>query len=184
MSDAGKDTVWRAKAIEAVGEFGSDASEAVPDIVNVLNGNPDIFEQIAAVATLGKIGTGAKAAVPTLSTRLNHELLIFRLEPALAIWRITGNTEDTIPVIVEVLQNVEPPLDRFSAALTLSEFGPAAKSAIPALQAALELPEAYKDLEDGEDAYGLVRVQIASALWEISQDGTVVVPSLIEQLVS
>ena len=59
----------RLKAIEVLGRMGSDAHDAVPQLVTLLD-DPDPAVRKAAARTLGLIGPAANAAVPALMRKL------------------------------------------------------------------------------------------------------------------
>ncbi len=61
----GGDSVRQLKAVRSLALFGPAASDAVPEIIEVLNSDSAILRK-SAVVTLGSIGPAAAAAIPTL----------------------------------------------------------------------------------------------------------------------
>ena len=85
---------------EALGQIGPDAAPATLRLAAVL-------AQDRAPATmaeaLGDIGPGAEEALPTLQSAMTHENAKVRAAAARAIWQISGNTADTVPVLTACL---------------------------------------------------------------------------------
>jgi HEAT repeat protein len=75
---------------------------------------------------------------------LFNAALYLRVEAALALWRIDRQTEEAVPVLIDVLRDSRshPPIKQ-NAVLALGEMGPAAKAAIPALKEILYDADAH-----------------------------------------
>jgi HEAT repeat protein len=136
----------RETAVDALGRIGPPAKSAVPPLVGDLSRPPDDvdyetlanFRRLAAKA-LGRIGPDAKEAVPVLVRALQHADLVYRVEAALALWKIARH-EAALPALASLLQEqgVEGP---YQAAMALGEIGPDAKPMSDALVKTLRHPE-------------------------------------------
>jgi hypothetical protein len=60
----------------------------------------------AAAWTLGSLGPVANKAVPSLRAALNSHRADTRASAARSLWKLTGNTKDTIPVLAGCLNVV------------------------------------------------------------------------------
>ena len=121
-------------AAGALGLFGSDAREAVPELSELLNSSEKSLRKTAA-RTLGQIGPDAGAAVPLLQQCLQDSNAQMELTVAMALWRIAGQTEGTADVLAK---SISPHLDDSGYSLpeklaVLGEMGPEAMVAAPTL---------------------------------------------------
>jgi HEAT repeat protein len=133
--------------VDALGRMGPLAEPAVPAILEWMKIPPGDsnyvplrnFRRLGAKA-LGRIGSGAEqAAGPVLRAALKNEDLLYRVEAAVALWKICKDAS-AIPTLVAIL--AEKPTDGpYQAAMALLEIGPEAKSAAPALVTALHHPQ-------------------------------------------
>jgi HEAT repeat protein len=126
------------EAAMALGGIGPGAKAAVPALIEALQ-QGDSPNAHAIVYALGKIGPDAAAAEPVLDDLLKRSSNL-SLVNAWALTRICPPSEQlaakTVPLLVAGLADSFPPV-RHGAAEALGNLGPAAKPALPALQAAL-----------------------------------------------
>jgi HEAT repeat protein len=124
-------------ALYALGRIGPGAAAAVPQIVTAMQDpdNDSYFRHIGARA-LGRIGPLAEAGQPLLLAVIEKGDPVYRVEAALALWRISRH-EAALPALIDVLQTGETHA-AYQAAMALLEFGPQAAPAIPALVEALD----------------------------------------------
>lgn len=132
----------RGFAVDALGRIGLEARTAVPAIIaevdlpkeHINYARLAAFRRVAARA-LGRIGLGATAAIPVLEKALQNEDPLYRIQAALALWKIASH-----PQAVSTLQAALKLSDMeavFEAVMALGEIGPGAKTAAPDLVAAL-----------------------------------------------
>lgn len=150
------------EVIKILGAIGPDAKEAVPVLTAFLD-QPELLEdeslaslQGTCVRTLGRIGPPAKPAVPALTKLLKHPDGQLRFSAARALWDIDKNTEG-ISTAIAILKagrewwvknatsgNSACPGSSLilwrQAIEWLGDIGPAAKAALPELEAALADP--------------------------------------------
>jgi HEAT repeat protein len=148
----------RAKAAQLLGEIGPPGKEAVPSLVNVLNGS-DLEARIQAALALWKIDRRAHEVVPVLVSALKS--LAPRQGSALNLNEPFGASPSARAV---------PPCQL--AADALGQIGPDAQAAVPALAELLRMPQ-----------FSLCRPSYAHALWKIDRGAaSLAVPPLIELL--
>ncbi|MFI8400892.1 HEAT repeat domain-containing protein [Streptomyces sp. NPDC085463] len=113
-----------ARALWAVGE---DPAEVLPALERWLRpGLPDA-DRCAAARALGEIGPAAAASAPVLRPALASRDLWVRVRAAAALWRVTGETEEALPVLLAAWE--ENRHARVDIAECLAEMGPAASGA-------------------------------------------------------
>jgi HEAT repeat protein len=124
----------------AFGRLGAAASNAVPLMIPLLNANEilpngQVFLRANTALALAKIGPPASNAVPQLKSLMtNGDTSFQHLAAAFALWRITSNVSETLPVFIKDMAGYDRKSSFFPAA-ALSEMGPLAKAAYPALAA-------------------------------------------------
>jgi HEAT repeat protein len=196
-----KDAILRQRAVVALGRMGPAASAAVPALVAAVNEelSPRGL-RFQAVQALGQIGPEAGAAVPSLLPLVGDGDSQVRAAAVQALGRIGPEIKAVSTAVVKALDDPEPAVRtaaveavaragpgcsgdlakrlqdkdaniRRRVAAQLSQFGPAAKEALPALQQAVE------DEDRG------VAVQAAEALWKIDRQKTGL-PALVRGLVA
>jgi HEAT repeat protein len=136
--------VVKEHAASALGNMGRAAEPAVNDLAKLLKHENEDLRGIAATA-LGKIGPSAETAIPALVSALDDEHGAVALHAADALGRIGPNSVSALS------KALSDPRRQFLAAMVLAEMAPAAKSAIPGLEAVLteygnKKSAAYRDL--------------------------------------
>ncbi|MGH7168821.1 MAG: HEAT repeat domain-containing protein [Gemmataceae bacterium] len=113
-----------------------DSDEALKTLIEgTANRNANIRQQ--ACQLLGTLGKSARDAAPALRKALRDSTPSIRVPAAAALWKITGETETTVPVLLEALKPSSGNYisSRYQAANLLGEMGPAVKTkALPALR--------------------------------------------------
>ena len=103
------------QAVEALGEMGSEAAAAVPDLLKLLQ-KPGLAtagsrwgpaHQAAIVRTLSKIGPAAAPAVPALLAILKSDKRSIHRETVLALAGIGPSAKAAIPVLLKMLGTKE-----------------------------------------------------------------------------
>jgi HEAT repeat protein/Flp pilus assembly protein protease CpaA len=112
---------------------------AVPVLLEILeDGNERSYAPHSAAETLGKIGPPARAAIPPLTAALRKDDRRLRIRAAGALWKITGEPDPALSVLIEALQDGTSldETDTNRALDVLEDMGPQAEPAVPALLAA------------------------------------------------
>jgi HEAT repeat protein len=123
---------FRVQAAMALGRLKPDSEEALAALIDCLSdANAGVRQQ--ASQFLGTLKPPARKAAPALKRLLSDPILAVRVNAAGSLWRINGDTEATIPVLLEALKPAPGNYSRYQAAAELGQMGPAAKSALPAL---------------------------------------------------
>jgi len=94
-----------------------------------------------------------KSALPALRPRLNDADPYERSVAAVAIWRISSEATNTLPVLIEAL-NLVPEGSRWESVEGLKEMGAEAKEAFPALLGQLTL----RDTPDAPSSFTLEKI--------------------------
>jgi HEAT repeat protein len=137
----------RMSAVTRLGEMGTEAKSAVPQLIELLQNDPVFSIRGDCAKTLGNIGPDAVSAVPALIGFLkNTECGYERAYAPTALGNIGLLPEQSVPALVEALQNDPDPVVRQLSARALADFGANAGPAIPALIDALK--NGKKDLRD------------------------------------
>ncbi|HUW61996.1 MAG TPA: HEAT repeat domain-containing protein [Candidatus Bathyarchaeia archaeon] len=89
-----------------------------------------------AAELLGKMGTEAERALPELRATMNDHDQHVRVRAAAAVWKISHESGDVIPVLVQLLE-MEDASDgaQIGALNVLGDIGPGAQAAIPVVKA-------------------------------------------------
>ena len=115
----------REAAIQALGEIGPQAVEAVPALIDTLQEHEDHDVREAGAEVLGMIGPDAKEAVPALIQTLEEDFWV-REAAAEALGEI-GPEEGVVPALIQALEDAGPSVSRSAAdaleAITGQDFG-------------------------------------------------------------
>ncbi|QDU08620.1 HEAT repeat domain-containing protein [Gimesia aquarii] len=102
-----------------------------------------------AVQRLGAMESEAIAATPALRSLTLHENMGVRIQCAFSLWKIEGNTDDSIPTLIEAMNSfVES--DRSFAAAVLSQMGTQSQELTPILVRSLSDTNEYVRLHTAE----------------------------------
>lgn len=160
---SGKTVGLRRQAARALTCFGPKARDAVPALIEALTkDDPGVGMEVAAA--LGAIGPDAEPAIPALIEALRPSIVSGRAAPALAK---IGSA--AIPHLIKALRDEDK---RLYALISLADFGPKAKEAVPALIPLLR--------DEGERT----RVWAGKALYSVGGETDRVIPVLIDALKS
>jgi len=159
----------RTPAIEALGEIGPGAVEAVPALVTVAKGTDSGLRQAAAQA-LGAIGPPAKDALPALGDAALDDWYATGTAAVRAMVRIDPAGRTVVPSLARAL-SAEPGRVRVAAAAALADMAPKAARATPQLIDALS-----------ESGFLSVREHAVRALAACARHDDGVVPALVRGL--
>lgn len=153
----GPDPHKRHVAARQLSKVGLEAKDALPQLTQALD-DPDKRVRHAVAKTMSDLGIEATPAVLPLIGRLGETEADTRYYLVKALSKIDLDKEHAaaIPGLIRLLKD-ENPKTRYYAAKCLKDIGPHAKSAISALQAVANDPDAE------------TREQVASALQKISK---------------
>jgi len=117
----------RAKAASYIGHLGPAAGAAAPALAKALKDAIPAVRSSAVIA-LAQIGPPASAALPELEAALLLDDDYFRLQAIDALWKVSRESETTVPILIKILSDRNNP-NRAGAAILLGEMGSAAKAA-------------------------------------------------------
>ena len=133
----------RVAAARTIGQIGPAAGAAVGDLVIVLDRLRGIEQeplQEAIVEALGQVGAPAKSALPALNRAAGRSVDI---DQALKLTRnqiLTASDAADVEALIRQLSSRDAST-RLRAAKALTDLGPAARAAVPALVASLSDPD-------------------------------------------
>jgi HEAT repeat protein len=160
-----KDRMVRFDTALSLEEMGPAASNAVPALTRVVaytgtgsETNDLFYLRAAAAVALGKIGPAATNALPALRAALHESDDYLRGQSAVAIWRISGDVDTTLPVLLhEMPATVED--SKWDWIIAVGEMGPRAKAAVPQLRIELQ-----------QDRHAWVLAYVTNAFRQIDPD--------------
>lgn len=133
-------SVDHARGLAGFRALGADAKPAVPELIRLLESRASSKDRVIIIWALEAIGPAAQEAVPSL-VRLAKQGEFRELKPiANALGKIHSFPEIAVPLLASLLQH-EDVFIRSNAAMSLAEFGPQAKSAVPQLLKAILDPD-------------------------------------------
>lgn len=146
-----------------MGNFGPDAAEAVPKLIELLR--TDIYPDVRKYAafSLSKIGEAAYPAIPALREALSDAEAIVRIEAAYALFILDSGSLEGLDVITTELKINADGSVRQNAAWALNEMGIDAHDAVPVLIDALK-DRSYRVLLFSISALGRMGHYAADAL--------------------
>ncbi|HEY7428361.1 MAG TPA: HEAT repeat domain-containing protein [Gemmataceae bacterium] len=125
---------WRLRAAMTLRRLEPDSEEALKTLIDCVNNTNGNARQ-EACRLLGTLGKSARDAAPALRGVLRDAAISNRVVAAAALWKITGETETTVPVLLQAMKPAPDNYWRYQAALYLAEMGPAVKTAaLPTLR--------------------------------------------------
>ena len=134
----------RFNAALSLRDMGLAVFNAVPVLARVVaytgtgpETNELIYVRAVAAVALGKIGPIATNAVPALQAALHESNAYLRGQSAVAIWRITGNADTTLPVLLHEMPTTMED-SKWDWIIALGEMGPRARAAVPQLRTELQ----------------------------------------------
>ena len=123
------DTLQRRKAASALGEMGSRAQGAIPELCQLLSKDKDVFVRRSAARSLGQIGLDPQRCLPVLSKALKDENREVAEVAAEAIAKF-GN--DSLDYLIKGLKDRDHLVQKICV-VSLGKLGSSAKPAVPGL---------------------------------------------------
>ncbi len=143
VRDFRQPTAARVEAARTLVKLGGRASAAVPDLVAVLarlRGNEQEPLQEVIVEALGQIGAASKAALPTLAQSTHRSVDVDQAVKIATELIVNASDSQEVGVLSQQLSSRDASI-RLRAAKGLADLGQTARSALPALNAALADPD-------------------------------------------
>ncbi|MEV4949558.1 PBS lyase [Streptomyces sp. NPDC053755] len=142
-----------ASAALALWSVEGDAAAVLPALEAWLRPGTPAPEWCAAARALGSIGPAAADGAPALRHGLRARDLWVRVAGAAALWRVTGDVEATLPVLLKAWD--ENPHARVDIAECLAEMGPAAREAEQAIRDELARRRRHNVREHGSGSHDI-----------------------------
>ncbi|MDB6022240.1 MAG: repeat protein [Pedosphaera sp.] len=121
--------------------LGVNASNALPQLMDIYERSPNHLSQQIIPAVLSGIGPPAKVAIPLLIRGTANTNDNVRMNSVYALGQIQAEPDLVVPVLIKCLHDASPPF-RANAARSLAAFGNGARPAAPALLALLKEEQA------------------------------------------
>lgn len=191
----GWDDKTRVAAVERLGDLGSDAAPAVPNLVHAIRKGDEEL-RVNAVLALGRVG---KPAVPPLVKALDDKDADVRYYAVWAIGLVGPEAaEPAGDAVVRLLDDPKAEVRR-KAAESLGRMAPAVKDAVPALAKALQDSDtdvqaaaanalaaygapAVKELRQALEMNPDVRSRAIAALGKMRREASEIAPALVALL--
>ena len=125
-----------------------NASGEVLYLVKQLD-SQDVPELKQAIQRLGAMEAEAIASVPALRSLSLHENMGVRIQCAFSLWKIEGNTDDSVPTLIEAMNSPQES-DRSFAAAVLAQIGFQSQELTPILVRSLSDNNEYVRLHTAE----------------------------------
>ena len=124
------------------------AEGEVLSLVRELNSN-QVPELKQTIQRLGAMESEAAAAVPALRSLSLHDNMGVRIQCAFSLWKIEGNTDDSVPTLIDAM-NSSVESDRSFAAAVLAQIGYHSQELTPILVRSLSDNNEYVRLHTAE----------------------------------
>lgn len=121
--------------------LGTNASAAVPKLIDIATNHPEEDGRYIAVFALRTLESAAEPAIPFLIQCLTNKVDIIRDDAAIGLGAIRRQPEIVVPALLSYLEFAKTSPGTFEildAIQSLSRFGPEAKAAVPAILALLD----------------------------------------------
>jgi HEAT repeat protein len=144
---------------------------AAPILARSLDSHPKL--ETFFIRMLGTIGTNAMEVAPQLQARFENSPSSDKILLAESIWKISRNCEQTLPYLINALQNNLDPYTQTRIIAVLGAFGPKAEAAAPIL---------FRMLESKTNAAESFRNGTIQALGKIGAMPDLVVPYIVARI--
>ncbi|MBI1785275.1 HEAT repeat domain-containing protein, partial [Candidatus Sumerlaeota bacterium] len=159
----------RLAALKELAQVGSDADEAIPKLIALLDKDEVPRVRAVSAAILGMMGRRAEAATPALIRGLDHENKFVRAASAQALGSMGTQAEAAISKLIELAKDDYSDVQK-EAISALGKIGPAAENALSILTERLQ----DKDSD--------IRSRAALAIGGLGEKGKVAASALTELL--
>ena len=152
-----RDVAWF--SARAIGNIGSGAVEAVPDLLDAIKKNADTCNGFVSIfcesfiPAIGKIGPPARSAVPDLEALLNHRNPYVRMDLVVALMRIDPGNGKALQALEKLLNDSDVEIRR----RTLGALAECGKNAKPA-KSLIEMATKDDDSDIRSEATDLLKL--------------------------
>ncbi|MFG2871264.1 PBS lyase [Streptomyces sp. NPDC048338] len=150
---AGGSAAVATKAALALWSVEGDAGTVLPALEEWLRPNVSDPDRCAAAGALGTIGPAAAGGAPALRPGLTARDLWVRVACATALWRVAGDADASLPVLLAAWE--ENRHARVEIAECLAEMGPAAAEAETVIRAELARVRRHNARETGSGSHDI-----------------------------
>jgi HEAT repeat protein len=134
---AHEDARVRREAAEDLGSLGALAAAAVPELVQLVEKDPDPLTRVAAAWAVAGIDPKNERALAALVAALKTRAANVRKRAAEALGDLGPGAGSVVGALVQTMKDPDP-LVRWAAIDALGQIGPAARAAVPPLVEALQ----------------------------------------------
>ncbi|MFF1837036.1 HEAT repeat domain-containing protein [Streptomyces sp. NPDC058231] len=136
------------EAARALWAVEGDAEAVLPVLIEGMR-SEHVHEQRPAVCALGRLGARAAAVAPALRALLHHDELWLRVEAAIALWEVSGRTEESVPVMLAAWEKNRHVRVRVAECLAQMGVAGAGSDAARALRAELASVRRHNAMDGG-----------------------------------
>ncbi|MFE7328691.1 HEAT repeat domain-containing protein [Streptomyces sp. NPDC057565] len=136
------------EAAQALWAVEGDAEAVLPVLIEGL-GAEHVHERRSAVSALGELGAHAAAVAPRLRALLLHDELWLRVDAAIALWEVTGRSEESVPVMLAAWEKNRHVRVRVAECLALMGVAGAGSDAAHVLRAELASVRRHNAMDGG-----------------------------------
>jgi len=165
MSDPASFARRRDNAMGWLIELGSDANEAIPELIDIALHDPETFTRYKAITVLGCIGQNSPEALEALVALLKDTNIFIQGNAIAAIGNIGPGAKPAVNFLLD-FATVSPAIP-YNSLNALGNIGPAAQEAVPRIVDALKTP---------------AKANALHALGKIGSGSAAAVPPLLEIL--
>lgn len=145
------------RAVAGFRALGSDARQAVPELIEIYQQSPESGPW-GAGAALGAIGPDAREAIPSLLLNVGNTNAGAREIALRALGEIHSQSQLVVPVLIAALRDPAQSVE-VAAVTALGRYGEEAKAAVPALVAILKEERNPVTLANAASALGRIHVE-------------------------
>ncbi|MFF2405833.1 HEAT repeat domain-containing protein [Streptomyces sp. NPDC058092] len=136
------------EAAQALWAVDGDADAVLPVLIEGLQAER-VHERRSAVNALGRLGTRAAVTAPRLRALLRHEEPWLRVDAAVALWDVSGRTDESVPVLLTAWEQHRHVRVRVAESLARTGVAGAGSDVAHALRAELASVRRHNAMDGG-----------------------------------